>query len=1433
MFMKMTPFPSWQAFRTNYLPGQHLPPPVPIKTYLWEEVRRDKEAGVYPWTHIFKGPYDEQEFEEQRDHEYEPINPPATSHPPPTSPPPTSPPSPPLLKVTDQEGEEKESEPERVDFRSIFEDRHHKYLRIPLDRDMVIPIDKAEIESLRYDDEEEEETNKMQGITMEDVQDHEEARNFAATPATTISRTDGEFNTSQMDSSGLDELPLKREARRGFNARGFQQRISSQAGRLRTRIRNISRPKINFPERPKFNLPDRPKMNFERPKFNFPERPKFNIKRPDLKMPNFNFGKTKTSSLRRPLRDKAQIPSNQSTVGSKKNIFDSINFRTYPRIFSKKKKAAQGRRALTPPPRMETQSTPPSTPGSRTGPFNQRWTQRFRDIKFADADNQSDLKKPSFEDDAEDDSAAFRDPDFKAAVTFDNESKQKAESSISIPGSDREQQSSGSSSERHRAGVIEEIDSDEFFLREKGLSREDVDVSRYLSLEIRDAFRSPKNALASLGREEYDDDNEGYDSKPRPTGEPVRMSMEAMRNQSSEQMRMTPERDIEYTGDEEIEEEEPVRPERTRSLKKRSTRSKSEEPKQEIDSQFNTFPPNRPTRVRKQSSQSKQSIPVDYDEDEKENVQDIRPPSIPSLHVTDTTKEMSPTRYIDESSEALDKPWVEEPQPPLPPKRRKSTRDSSQDKESLRQFQREQWMDEDAQADDMVLDNHVIALQRDTDQSRAIQNGHYDSPPPPPMRKSRSQGTSLAEDDRTSRGAESLISESRTHMTEDLETKPDILPVIIDSPGYAVIEKTVMEGKQKQLTEKPKRPPPPSRRRKTAAQLAALKNQSINFFFTYPRRAIKKKLHMSSPPPIRPVRNYSTIGPTRPPRGNRVFREPVYEGEFIPLKDENDTQEAKEKETLEYIENEIVNSVILDSLDNEKSTIKYEQEEVQEMRDLQSEDVIEKMKDRPLPPPPRPPRKTREEEMRDEEDVREFTEEEVETTDLDEQDVVVSERIDILVGHPHHDHETKREKSLNIEPVEEVCERQTVPHTGHAQPEILSEPPVKTERRKKSLSQTRKTPLPAPVEANVSTQTDTLPDGFYVEEEQQTSADYSRYEESSSETPRPAKEPEVEKKVETIIEHKVVVIPTPETEILKAKKIHVAELDVDKLNVTELQAHKITVSDIDGVSMQVAELTSKSGHLVVSGFELPSSFLEAITPQPPPAPVIHIQSSTQTPPEMTDSQTNTTPQQEVAPPSVIQPMNQQESLPSSSSVQPLTQVPPASPLPAPPSPPRRPSPPPTIVIHSPQGQHVPGYVPSSPPPRSPPRTRSQDSEEELRMVPRRRRHHSHKQPTQLSTDEEEEDEFHSYPIARRPHQREATAVELIRQLLGIWHSSASRGMNQAIEVLNAAFPEGEKRKDAQTAACIVLVLIAGLLLLGFGQDRTVHHHHWDFLPPHP
>ncbi|XP_014222834.1 uncharacterized protein LOC106649756 isoform X2 [Trichogramma pretiosum] len=63
--------------------------------------------------------------------------------------------------------------------------------------------------------------------------------------------------------------------------------------------------------------------------------------------------------------------------------------------------------------------------------------------------------------------------------------------------SDREiQQSSGSSCERRRRGVIEEIGSDEFFLRAKGISQENMRFQ--LIDEIRDAIRPRNNATAAV-----------------------------------------------------------------------------------------------------------------------------------------------------------------------------------------------------------------------------------------------------------------------------------------------------------------------------------------------------------------------------------------------------------------------------------------------------------------------------------------------------------------------------------------------------------------------------------------------------------------------------------------------------------------------------------------------------------------------------------------------------------------------------------------------------------------------------------------------------------------------------------------------------------------------------------------------------------------------
>ncbi|XP_043665485.1 uncharacterized protein LOC122627918 isoform X1 [Vespula pensylvanica] len=239
------------------------------------------------------------------------------------------------------------------------------------------------------------------------------------------SRTDGEVNTSQMDSSVLEELPLRRDAKT------LPQRLKSQAGKLSSRLRGIQRPnfsftkrqkaektrstssgksdksrtekkrpsrmdrirtsfaerpRFNLPERPKFSLPDRSKIRLpERPKFHLPEKAKFNMKRPNISLPSA-LKRTRKSTLR-------EQRSTDSTIGgSRRNIFD---FSTYPRIFEKKSKTHADDYAATSSPKdsraqsqesatfPRTRKTYPSTTAS--------WTRRFGDPTFDEFDQDENV----------------------------------------------------------------------------------------------------------------------------------------------------------------------------------------------------------------------------------------------------------------------------------------------------------------------------------------------------------------------------------------------------------------------------------------------------------------------------------------------------------------------------------------------------------------------------------------------------------------------------------------------------------------------------------------------------------------------------------------------------------------------------------------------------------------------------------------------------------------------------------------------------------------------------------------------------------------------------------------------------------------------------------------------------------------------------------
>lgn len=83
--------------------------------------------------------------------------------------------------------------------------------------------------------------------------------------------------------------------------------------------------------------------------------------------------------------------------------------------------------------------------------------------------------------------------------------------------------SSSSFGDIHRRGVLEEINSDEFFLRQKGISQDNIEVGAYLSSEIREAFKDPTNSLQQMGYDDsFDKEGDVTISDQSPEGSPKR-----------------------------------------------------------------------------------------------------------------------------------------------------------------------------------------------------------------------------------------------------------------------------------------------------------------------------------------------------------------------------------------------------------------------------------------------------------------------------------------------------------------------------------------------------------------------------------------------------------------------------------------------------------------------------------------------------------------------------------------------------------------------------------------------------------------------------------------------------------------------------------------------------------------------------------------------
>ncbi|CAH2103395.1 unnamed protein product [Euphydryas editha] len=1278
-------------------------------------------------------------------------------------------------------------------------------------------------------DDEEQIDNKDSEITeelidAENLQKNIEERFFVNTPST-VSRTECEVSTSQVDSSALENLPLQRSSRNkngeGVDSKIHQRikdgtgKIKTQAGKLKTKLHNLrnkqfslperskfklpDRPKISLPDRPKFILPDkrkfslpeRPKfkkMNFsdklsfgDRKKFSFPERPKFNVpEMPKFKMPErprINF-----PSLGR--KKEHRVESNMSESTSDLQNVATVEFeaKTYPRLFSRKKKPQMQKTSSSPI--LNREDTPPPTfTFTRVKQLSQDQASSYRPDspeqprEYGTIDNETNYGN---EMEGRKHFSTTYDFDKLDQVYMDEEESQQIQTdNIDVSPSEQEY--------TH----INEINNDEFFVRPRGISREDIQVREYLSDEIRQAFNIPKNVLAVMGSNTGINGDSVYANEPDVDPELVIDGKETTTCSIED---INDRDDGYYTFP-------PVRPSRAKRKKKETESIKFIDDSVNASMQFSEVD----LGISEDQLNDKQINGVisdsNADFDKSINGLEIRPPTdLRSIHEYANDDVIEYPEGIPIQSQTL----------PMPPKRRRKSVKKDLKHSSLNDFTpAEIWQIPQERAEDII----VYRTEHEYIVPQAATKVRENNPLPPRRTRSRSsRATSLCDDDRTSHGADSLILDTHLPHTDDGETESALRQ---ESPGYATVDKGNVPSK---TTRRSKSKTPPAKLRKSYS--AERKYYTVS----------GKKSDM----------------PSRPPR-------------------------KKSSTSLMTL-----NSYTKDSFNGDLT----QYDEIDEPRiedvhkDLQSGEVVSKMKDRPLPPPPRPPRgpkrkKTSEEieeqahkverrsvsspeNLQEKLEPMDVIEIEVSTqTDplpddidfelgMDENlDISISSSLrdivdeDSMLGKVHdkasvshrtlHSRVSRSEKSLKlsdpkISEFSKVNPERTSPTVILVEKRVSS--PTRINEREEILTEASLTVQPIDIEKSQTPDVPPLP----------------RVKSTQIENSKPVPAPENKSALEKVSD----AVRDIQLDNLVTQRLQVRDLDVGRLNVSELQATKILVSDIEGMTLNVNELDSKSGHISVSGIEFSQSVIDEIvkkfaeistsiisSPQPPPQsqsqdtfdtfrPVSREEETqTDAPPENTIETATITEEHLTAPqPSLIHLETTEE-----------TSVPP-----------QRPPPPdltpllysylqditaPTSSLHlRPFSQREQRHLSEFP-----------DSQHQTPPPPARR---SKRKPALLHS-ESSSDDGKPRPSPRRlpPPVRihEPTITEAGAQFLRVCQSSISRTFRNIFNMFMSYVHRTEDKRDVQMAMVIFLVLIAGLIMFGLSDSRTIHHHHWEFFNP--
>lgn len=1266
-------------------------------------------------------------------------------------------------------------------------------------------------EEEQTDDKDNTQENNSEGIkNAEALQKDIEDRFFVNTPST-VSRTECEVSTSQVDSSALEQLPLKRDSRsKNFdgNEKNLHQRFKDstgklkiQAGKLKMKLQNIKtnklerserskinsqqHPKFKMPERAKFSLPERPKFTLpDKRKFSLPDRPKFKKftlpERPKLNVPDFpkfkmpDRPKINFPSLRRKKEYKIETDTSNSMSDLKSVTKVDFEAKTYPRLFSRKKKTELKKTSSSPI--LNREETPPPT-------FT---FEQFKKCKedptsyIPDSPEQPREYGTIDNGDIEFDNEMRNRRHFETTYDFDKLGTEYMDDEPEISNFDDENgEPDVSPSKQEYTHVITEINNDEFFVRPRGISREDIQVREYLNDETRQAFKNPKNILALMGKnyEVNIDDTvmNDLDINPEPEhddNEPLRYSSEDLNDRD----------DGYYTFP-------PVRPSRA----KRKKTENEVELTTYIDDSVHTS---------MQFSEVDLSVPEDMKQMEEQIINNTTNFDLNDL---DNKFEFTPSTDLHSIHEYANDDVIQYPENlpiqsqtlPMPPKRKKKFGKKDFPHSSLNDFNNvpsaKLWEEPEHQhTEDIIVyrTEHEYVIPR-------VENAVTEQSPLPPRRnRSRSsRGTSLCDDDRTSQGADSLTLDTHVPPIDDIDSEREMRQ---ESPGYATVDKSSY----------------------------------------IPSKGIRRSI--SQTPPIRrksnsSERKYYTVGankesPDRPPR-------------------------KKSSNSLMTLDSFIKHSVSGDITQYVEIDEPFEAH-----KKLNSGDVVNKMKDRPLPPPPRPPRGSRRSKNKKNTTGKEETGElnkKIESLCQSENgenviEIEVSTQTDPLPDDV--DFELGIEDNLDISmssSLRDIADDDSLPTRSHIKVTDSSRHSRPTSRSEKSFKLSdpkisefskpnigRTSPTVILVEKRVSS-----PTRINEREEMLTEASLTvqHIDVDESQIPDVPPLPRSRGIPSSILNSKTTAPPSEQRTLerivdanrdvqldnLVTKRLQVRDLDVGRLNVSELQANKILVSDIEGMTLQVTELDSKSGHISVSGIEFSQSVIDEIVKK-------FAEISTSTPLPQSESQRPISREEETQTDELAEKKTETKSTIEEEVLQTPSLPTRQASADEGATPPQRPPPPdltPLLYSYLQDITIPPASLYPSRSFRERPFTEFYESQHQTPPPPTRR---TKRKPATPHTDSSSEDgrlrpSPRRMPSSVRPH--EPTIIEAGAQFLRVCQNSISRTIRNIFNSFMTYISGAEDKKDVQMALVIFLVLIAGLLMFGLSDSRTIHHHHWDFFNP--